>query len=919
MRAIARRLVLALCLGILGTSGALGLSGCGSSAAQGTGLTAVGDITVVAIDLDGTPGPGVSVFTPGVPDTFPATPTEFALTGTNFETDTGTTAIVTFTALGGATPFAGGTSATATVVGLVASPVLIGGTTPAVAVCGSANVTADVAVTLESGVSDSSAGSFTVTFAAPTVTGLAPDPVDALIPATITVTGTGFGPVGGTANVRLAATGAAPIFADGTIDGVDTIATITSPTAMTFTSPKATNNCSAAAMQANVTVTLEDGACSLAGPGSLLTFAPPSLASIAPPTVPMTLPTAITLTGAGFAPVGASVAVRFTAGTDLFEGNTSDVTEVVGTVTGATTITCVTPAAFATTDQTPGVQARFEDGTCTNTLVGALTMVAPPVVTDVSTNLLVREGPSRAFLSRCSTRMTVTGLNFDPTAAVLVFDQAVGTTKPLGTGLLQDQVNATSTTVRGLSPTDASVQVNLQAAVRVTNPDGQTGFYTDATFVCRTAGHLQNTNASVSANANAEMEAAIDPTDPRNLATLTHDLGSTDMLLLHSEDAGTTWTSVAIGAAIDGVAAAFRSDPRVAYDRFGNLYVNYFTFGPSVMLVLQSFDNGVTFPNVITVAVDGAGGMDKQWCVIGPDGANLAQDAIYVGWDDNAGTFTGGLPGVVVSGAVVTGANVAPGPFSPPLGFVDVALTAQFSNAAVGPNGDLCVVWNDTTGPVNGPAALLFDRDPLGLFAGASFGLDVPITVTFVGAFDAIPASPQRTIYSNVEVAVVPVGPKAGRIVVAYGVENPDESDDVDVVAVISDNGGATFGPETQINDDITLTSQFLSSIRADPVTGMLVCAWYDARRDPGSNRLVDVYASASLDFGATWEFNVRLTDGQSDEAAMTNNFEYLDYLGLSILDGCCFVTWTDNSNSTLDNPGGTATQDLYATRFQFR
>lgn len=41
--------------------------------------------------------------------------------------------------------------------------------------------------------------------------------------------------------------------------------------------------------------------------------------------------------------------------------------------------------------------------------------------------------------------------------------------------------------------------------------------------------------------------------------------------------------------------------------------------------------------------------------------------------------------------------------------------------------------------------------------------------------------------------------------------------------------------------------------------------------------------------------------------------------LGLSIVDGCCFITWTDNSNSTLDNPGGTATQDLYATRFQFR
>ncbi len=997
------------------------------------------------------PGAGAISITAFAPATVPGgVPVAFTITGTNFVTGTGTFGVpVRFHALGGATPFAGGTSDTADVIGTVVNSTTITGTTPAATVCGVASIAFEVTVVLESGVRSNtfSSGGGGLTFTAPTVASVAPNPIPAEIPTVVTVTGTGFGPVGSTALVRFVSDGvpaSPPLFGDAADIETTAPGSVASSTTITLTAPLAAV-CGVLSRTASIQVTLSNGSCSALAAG-VLTYSAPTLATTNNPSVPCLTPGAFVLTGTGF-PVGATIQLTFTqsgSANPLFVNGTQTTTVVSGTVASATTITGTYPAAticgsatrtavvraafpagscadspptFVTfrapqltsiataqpgnalretlataftltgtdlvtpvpafpivarysgggtiyqvdangvgtaqfddvpmaainattaigtspvvqaTSSTPlstFLQLAYPDGTCTNPL--AVTWAPPPLVTDVATNLLVREHgaapANRSFLTHTETFMTITGTSFDPLAVALVYKQANGPAGPIGTGALAAPTVTGTTTIAGGSPLDPSIQVDEQAAVKVTNPDGQSGTFTAAGFQFRIAGHLQSTNTTVSAADNAEMDAAINPVNPRNMVSFTHDLSGPNMLLLHSENAGRTWTSRPIGSGDDGVAGGFRSDPRAAYDRFGNLYVNYLAnIGAAAerIVVLQSFDNGATFPNAITVASDPGSNFDKNFLVIGPDGANLAQDAIYAGWDDNGGAI---VPGgaTVVSGATVTGAGVAPSAFSAPITPVDApgAGSSQFANAAVGPNGDLYVVWNETSGDVTGqgPLPLFFDRDPQGLFAGAGFGTDILLANTNVGSFDAIPASPNRTIFANPSVTVVRAGPKAGRVVFTYGDENPNESDDTDILSVFSDNGGATLSAPVQVNDDITVNSQFLAEVRSDPVTGLVVSAWYDTRNDLVNNKKVQVFGTTSLDYGATWEFNRLLSDGQSDESLMTNNFEYLDYLGLAVWGESALVTWTDNSNSTGDNPSGNANTEDYVTRFQVR
>lgn len=1008
---------------------------------------------------DVTIGSGTITITAFAPNPVPGgLPTPFTITGLDFETVTGTTAIVTFRALGGATPFAGGTSDTAEVIGSVTSDTTITGTTPSAVVCGVASILFNVQVTLESGVQSNvfDAGG-TLSFSAPTISvgGVSPNPIPSEIPTTITITGTGYGPVGSVVTVRFISDGvppAAPLFGDASeVETTATGAVSTANTVITVVAPLAAV-CGVASRTASIQVTLDNGSCTAISSGAL-TYTAPTIVSTNAPSVPCLEPGGFTITGTNFGhPVGAQIQLTFTetpgGANPLFESGTQTTTIVTGTIASSTTITgtypaatvcgvatrtatvratfpagsCAdSPAAFVTFrapqltsittafagnglreteptaytltgtdllfpvasfpvlahflgggtiyqpdssgagtaafDDAPAVivgatsavgsspviartttppvgttvQLVYPDGTCTNAL--AVTWIPPPSITDVATNLLVREYGSapgnRSFLSHTETYMTITGTNFtNPGATVLVYRQAGGPASPIGTGALTGPTPTGTTTIAGGSPTDSTLMVDEQAEIRVTNPDGQSGTYTDPSFVFRVRGHLQNTNVSLQGGGNSEMEAAIDPTNPRNLATMGHgNNGPGDMRFAYSTDAGRTWTQTDIGAAQDGGSAGQdRIDPRCAYDRFGNLYVCYFTRGPAparTLYVLQSIDKGVTWSTVQVVPAPAAT-IDKQWLVTGVNAANPAEEAIYVGWDD----ATSG--GILASGATCTGAGAAVSAFSAPIQIIDLPVPGapgnQYSNACVGPNGDLHVTWMSFSGaPANGegPSLLAYDRCPGGIAAGVfvgAFGADVIVNVTNFGDFDSIPAQPVRESYAMPEVAAVLVGPSAGRVCIVYGVENPDESNDTDIVCQFTDNGGLTFSAQIPVNDDGTATAQWQASVRADRATGTLASAWYDSRQDIVNNRLIRMWASVTYDGGMTWQANMQLADGQSDQANLGGDpNEFLDYEGLAIHGDTIYSAWADNSNSTGDNPSGTGATENYVTRYQFR
>jgi hypothetical protein len=104
--------------------------------------------------------------------------------------------------------------------------------------------------------------------------------------------------------------------------------------------------------------------------------------------------------------------------------------------------------------------------------------------------------------------------------------------------------------------------------------------------------------------------------------------------------------------------------------------------------------------------------------------------------------------------------------------------------------------------------------------------------------------------------------------------------------------------------------------------------AWYDARADLGQggegdtdgvpNDDVQIWATWSVDGGASWVSNVRVSEGTSNVLDAATSFDYGDYTHAAFQSGVFYPAWSDNSNSTGDNPDGTLSKlDLYTAAVQ--
>ncbi|MFO0932418.1 MAG: hypothetical protein U1E39_06875 [Planctomycetota bacterium] len=404
--------------------------------------------------------------------------TGFQLNGTNLGSVTTTPATVRFVAASG-TPFANGTSSFFDVPGVVnAAGTQITGTTPLVTLCGVASVTGSVRVTLQDGTCVDSAASF-FTFTGPTVTnvnGVVPAVVPSSSPAPITINGTGFGPVGGFADVVFVSDPAPepPLFADGTQrESAPVLGTITSATTITVTPPNVTVS-NAGSRFASVRVRLAGGSCA-ASAAQVIRFDAPTITNLVAtpgPTLDAAVPTGFTINGTNFGPGGSEALVRFVAdgGATPFGNGTLREMTVAGTVNaGGTQITGTTPllALCPTASMGVAVRVMLQDGTSIQTGPTFATFQAP-TVTAFAPATFDAAAPSPSTF-------TITGTGFGPVGSfVNVRFSATGGARPFGGGTLPDiivlgqVVSATSVTgtlplatVCGVPSVTATVTVNL--------------------------------------------------------------------------------------------------------------------------------------------------------------------------------------------------------------------------------------------------------------------------------------------------------------------------------------------------------------------------------------------------------------------------------------------------------------------------
>lgn len=424
-----------------------------------------------------------------------------------------------------------------------------------------------------------------------------------------------------------------------------------------------------------------------------------------------------------------------------------------------------------------------------------------------------------------------------------------------------------------------------------------------------------NTDINLSKMAGDQVECAIakNPSNKLQLFVLCNN-NTAGLFAARSSDGGGSWVypdpSKTIANGTPGLGPAAWSDPTLAWDTFGNLFIGYIDHTTTTIEVLLSTDAGQTFSNLTSFA-SCAGCPDQPTIVAANTTAPGAPVAVWIVWHRNAPTGP-----IVASGAAVTGLG-AVGAFS---ALQDVPGTndCSYGDVAIAPSGAVVQVCQ-TPSTGNSPAPttkLLVNTKPDGLGPGA-FGAAVTATTTNVGAFHVIPAQNSRTIDAEPGLAydINPASPHVGRLYLVYTEEPVFGSASTQIMVRFSDDDGATWSnPPVRVDDDASGRSKFLPKIASNRLSGNIAVCWYDTRNS-ATNTAMQVFCTMATPTGPSPVFmaNGQVSDGASVSSSNLNQFG--DYSGLAYFQGLAHPAWPDSSNSTGDNPDGTSGFDAYTDR----
>jgi hypothetical protein len=216
--------------------------------------------------------------------------------------------------------------------------------------------------------------------------------------------------------------------------------------------------------------------------------------------------------------------------------------------------------------------------------------------------------------------------------------------------------------------------------------------------------------------------------------------------------------------------------------------------------------------------------------------------------------------------------------------------------------------------------------DPDGL-GPAGFNRAVLVAHSHVGGFDYIAAQPNRSIDAEANLAWDRSGgAHNGRVYLVWTDEIGNESDNTDIELQHSDDNGATWSRAVRVNDDRTVNSQYDPAIAVDQSTGNVALSWYDTRNDLGAGGSGDtngipnddfqIWATYSTNGGSSFARNFQVSRGASNAVDANSFFDVGDYTHAAFVGGTFWPAWSDNSNSTGDNPDGTLHQlDLYTAK----
>ncbi len=426
------------------------------------------------------------------------------------------------------------------------------------------------------------------------------------------------------------------------------------------------------------------------------------------------------------------------------------------------------------------------------------------------------------------------------------------------------------------------------------------------------AGPPLNFNVTAMPGNEAEDAIAVNPTNPSNVVAMSTLPDVVAGLAVGvSFNGGQTWARRVIGTAGDPL-GEICCDQQLAWDRFGNLWMTYLVNTNGHVLVALSTNGGISFTKVADVVTNG----DQPSIAVG-------QNSVWISY-----TF---FPGTQIQafGAPITGPGQF-GSFTAPESVPSPHSNGDYGDTAVSPAGQVMVTYQNATNGQGG-TNIYTAVDPDGLgpagFTPGSLAANSRVAHSHVGGFDFIPAQPDRSIDAEANLAWDRSGGShTGRVYLVWTQETPNESDNTDIMLQHSDDDGATWSPAVQLNDDHTTNSQYDPAIALDQSSGDVAVSWYDTRNDLGSGGSGDtdgipnddfqIWATDSTNGGISWAPNFRVSQGTSNAIDANSYFDVGDYTHAAFVAGSFWPAWSDNSNSTGDNPDGTLHQlDLYTAK----
>ena len=170
---------------------------------------------------------------------------------------------------------------------------------------------------------------------------------------------------------------------------------------------------------------------------------------------------------------------------------------------------------------------------------------------------------------------------------------------------------------------------------------------------------------------------------------------------------------------------------------------------------------------------------------------------------------------------------------------VDSDNTVEGAVPAVGPNGEVYIVWA-------GPLGLVFDKS---LDGGLSFGKDKVIG-NIPGGWDFSVRGLERANGMPNTAVDLSIGPNKGTLYVNW---IDARNGDLDVFLMSSRDGGETWSLPVRVNDDKLKNGkeQFFTWMSVDPVDGSVNVVFYDRRDTSGA--LTGLTLARSVDGGKTF------------------------------------------------------------------